>query len=538
MTHKGLPAGRASAWRRLREIAAGESEARFRAMADSAPVLLWMSGPDALCTFFNQQWLEFTGRPMEAELGAGWAEGVHPEDFQRCTQVYLDAFVERQPFRMEYRLRRRDGEYRWVLDNGIPRYTPDDVFAGYIGSCIDVTERRRVEDEREVLLQEMRAARDEAERANRMKDEFLAVLSHELRTPLNSIQGWAIMLRDGLLNPDEMRRALDSIVRNVQAQGRLISDILEVSRITSGAMRLDIEPCDVAHVLSQAVEAARPAALAKGLKLEVQVKDLPDRVLLDGARLQQVAWNLLSNATKFVEEGGWVKLDARVQDARLEIRVEDDGPGIPDDFFTQLFQRFRQADASIRRRHPGLGLGLAIVRHIVEVHGGTVSAQNRAGGGAVFLVALPLRPAATAAHPPAPAPTAEISLEGVRVMVVDDDVDSREMVAAALARVGAETEVMGSAAEAMAQITRRPPHVLVADIAMPGEDGHSLLHRVRGLPRDCGGETPAVAISAHASARHRAEALESGFQAHLAKPVAPAALLDVVARLAARSRAC
>jgi PAS domain S-box-containing protein len=537
MTHKGLPAGRASAWRRLREIASEESEARFRAMADSAPVLLWMSGPDALCTFFNQQWLDFTGRPMEAELGSGWAEGIHPEDFQRCMHVYLAAFVERQPFRMEYRLRRRDGEYRWVLDNGIARYTPDDVFAGYIGSCIDVTDRRRAEDEREALLQEARAARDEAERANRLKDEFLAILSHELRTPLNSIQGWAIMLRDGLLTEDEMRRALDSIVRNVQAQGRLISDILDVSRITSGAMRLEIEPCVVAHVLSQAMEGVRPAALAKRIRLEVQLQDLPDGVLVDGARLQQVVWNLLSNAAKFVEEGGWMRLGARVQDTRLEILVEDDGPGIPEDFFAHLFQRFRQADASIRRRHTGLGLGLAIVRHIVELHGGTVSAQNRAEGGAAFLVALPLRLAGTPATPPAPAPP-DVSLEGVRVMVVDDDVDSREMVAAALERVGAETELAGSAAEALAQIAKRPPHVLVADIAMPKEDGHYLLNRVRRLPRDQGGETPAVAISAHASPQHCAQALESGFQAHLAKPIAPAALLDVVARLAARSRAC
>ena len=537
MTHEGRQVGRANGWRRLQESEADESEARFRAMADSAPVLLWMSGRNGLCTFFNQQWLNFTGRPMERELGSGWAEGVHPEDFQRCMHVYLSAFVERQPFRMEYRLRRHDGEYRWVLDNGIARYTPDNEFAGYIGSCVDVTDRRQAEDEREALLQQMRAARDEADRANRLKDEFLAVLSHELRTPLNSMQGWAMMLRDGLLSPEEARRALDSIVRNAQAQGRLISDIFDVVRIASGTIGLEIDPWRIEHVLALAAEAVRPAALAKKIRLEVRGEGLPDRVFVDGARLQQVTWNLLSNAVKFAPEGALVSATARVRDGNLEIRVEDDGPGIPEEFFPHLFQRFRQADGSLRRRHGGLGLGLAIVRHIVELHGGTVSASNRPEGGAAFVVRLPLRLAEPAA-PEVVVRADVVSLRGVRVVVVDDDADSREMVAAALTRVGAEAELAGSAAEAFARIVRRPPHVLVADLAMPAEDGHHLLRRLRGLPAEKGGETPAVAISAHASPLSRAQALESGFVAHLAKPVAPDALLAVVARLADGRRAC
>jgi PAS domain S-box-containing protein len=518
-----------------------ESDARFRTMADSAPVLLWMTGTNALCTFFNQRWLEFTGRPMEAEIGNGWAEGVHPEDFQGCMDVYLSAFVERRPFQMEYRLRRHDGAYRIVLDMGRPLYDPSGTFTGYIGSCIDVTDRRQADDERTRLFAAMRSARDDAERANRCKDEFLATLSHELRTPLNAIVGWGILLRDASLDKDEAARAVEAIVRNGQAQAHLISDILDVSRVTSGQMRLEVSPCRLSHPVRAAAEAIRPAALAKELDLRVHVDELPGLVYVDGSRLQQAVWNLLVNAAKFTPSGGTITVEAGLRGPEIEIQVADDGPGIPEDFLPHVFERFRQADSSTTRSFGGLGLGLAIARHIVELHGGTLTAANRPEGGALFQLRLPLRLAEErraergerSEHRMVPGR----SLTGLHVLVVDDDRESREISAKTLRQFGATVSLAASAAEAIDQIARDAPDVLVADIGMPGEDGNSLMRRIRALSRENGGQIPALALTGHAGPQHRTRALESGFEAHLSKPVSPRLLLTAVRRLQARARA-
>jgi PAS domain S-box-containing protein len=521
---------------RRRLAAATDGELRFRTMADSAPVLLWMSGPDALCTFFNQSWLEFTGRDLATEVGTGWAEGVHAEDFQGCMDVYLTAFVEQRPFTMEYRLRRADGAFRWVLDHGIPRYEPNGDFAGYIGSCTDVTDRRETDEEKAALLEGAHRAREEAERASRLKDEFLANLSHELRTPLNAIVGWSVMLQQRLLNEEETTRALDSIVRNAHAQTKLVSDILDVSRITSGRMQLELAPCRLADAVYAALEVVRPAALARDVRVEAKVEDLPGLVFLDPARMQQVIWNLLANAVKFNRSGGWVCVEAGLRDSQLRLCVVDDGPGIPVDFVPQLFQPFSQADGGTTRQHGGLGLGLSIVRHIVELHGGTVTAENRPGGGAVFEVLLPPRVAEDRrAGTRDAAPVATISLSGVRVLVVDDSDDAREVTAAALSQFGAEVEGAGSGAEARLALDQNPPDVLVTDIAMPEEDGHSLLRYLRSRSPEQGGRIPAVALTAYASPRDRARTLGSGFAVHLSKPVLPAELARVVARLTARS---
>jgi PAS domain S-box-containing protein len=518
-----------------------ESDTRFQTMADSAPVLLWMAGTNGLCTFFNQRWLDFTGRPMEAEVGNGWAEGVHPEDFQNCMDVYLSAFVAQRPFQMEYRLRRRDGAYRFVLDIGRPLYGSAGEFTGYIGSCIDVTDRRQAEDERTRLFAAMRSARDDAERANRCKDEFLATLSHELRTPLNAIVGWGLLLRDADLNKEEAARAVEAIVRNGQVQAHLISDILDVSRITSGQMRLEIAPCRLAHPIGAAAEAVRPAALAKELRLLVHVDELPALVHMDGRRLQQAVWNLLSNAAKFTPHGGTIRVDAGLRGPEIEIAVSDDGPGIPEDFLPHVFERFRQADSSTTRSFGGLGLGLAIARHIVELHGGTVTAANRPEGGALFQLRIPLRLAEErraarderSEHRMIPGR----SLAGVRVLVVDDDLESREVAAKTLRQFGATVSLAVSAAEALDHLARDAPHVLVADIGMPGEDGNSLMRRIRALSPENGGQIPALALTGHAGLQDRMRALDSGFEAHLSKPVSPRLLLAAVRRLQARSRA-
>ena len=542
-------ARRAEAERALAEHARQEqevrriSEERFRIMADTAPVMIWMAGPDKLREWFNEPWLEFTGRPLRAELGEGWAEGVHPEDRARCLEAYNGAFERRHTYRTEYRLRRADGRYRWMLDTGAPRFGSAG-FAGYVGSCIDITERREAEADRERLLEEARAARQAAEQASRLKDEFLAVLSHELRTPLNAIVGWATMLKDGVLDPGVETRAVETIYRNARLQSQLISDVLDISRIVTGKLGLNLRVVDLARVVDNAADTVRPTAQAKGITLRLELEAGEERVWGDPDRLQQVVWNLLSNALKFTPRGGTVSVHlAGAQDGQVVCTVEDDGPGIDPAFLPYVFDRFRQADSSSTRHHGGLGLGLAISRSLVEQHGGTIQAANvETGTGARFSVRLPaLRPEARAAaatvggssagERPAPFDQAP-SLRGACVLVVDDDADSRVLLREVLEQAGGVVLLASSAEEALAAVREQRPHVIVSDIEMPYEDGYSLVSRLRRLPRAEGGLTPAIAVTAYARSQDRRNALAAGFQMHVAKPVDPAQLVTAVAELA------
>jgi signal transduction histidine kinase/CheY-like chemotaxis protein len=376
--------------------------------------------------------------------------------------------------------------------------------------------------------------------ASRLKDEFLATVSHELRTPLNAITGWShILRRDENLDEDTRRRGLDAIARNASAQAQLISDLLDVSRIVAGKLRLDVRPVDVSAVIETALDTVRPAAEAKEIRLEAIADPEAGPVSGDPDRLQQVVWNLLSNAVRFAPKRGRVLVRLARLNSQVEITVEDDGPGIDADFLPYVFDRFRQGNAGVTRKHGGLGLGLAIVRHLVELHGGRVEARNRATGtGAIFTVALPLMSVGSKAD----LPTAEgtlwrdmPSLEGIRVLVVEDDVDSREMAVAVLTRAGATVSMAASAAEGLSLLERERPDVLVSDVEMPGESGLDLLQKVRALPEDRGGRTPAAALTAYASAADRMRALRAGFHMHLPKPVQPAELVTVVASLARRT---
>ncbi|HEV7517433.1 MAG TPA: PAS domain-containing protein [Thermoanaerobaculia bacterium] len=530
--------------RRRAEQAAEESEERFHITADSAPVLIWMAGTDKLRDWFNRLWLEFTGRTMAQETGDGWAEGVHPDDRERYLGAYATAFDLREEFHMEYRLRRADGEYRWILANAVPRYTPEGTFAGFIGCCFDITERKAAEEEHGRLLARAEEARHEAEVANRTKDEFLATLSHELRTPLNAILGWAQMLRLRPGEPEIAERGLDIIARSVRSQTQLIEDLLDVSRITSGKMRLDVQPIELVPVVEAALESIRPAAEAKGIRLQ-RVFDPLGPVHGDPDRLQQVVWNLLANAVKFTPKGGRVQVLVTRVNSHVEIVVADSGVGITPEFLPHVFERFRQSDSSSRRQFGGLGLGLAIVRHLVELHGGTVEARSAGEGqGAVFTVCLPL-----AALPPALPerrhPKADLGdgrglpgpgLAGIKVLVVEDDPDTRELILRVLADHAAEVTAVASAREGLAALESQRPDVLLSDIEMPGEDGYSLIAKVRALPRERGGATPAAALTAFARGEDRRRALQAGFQLHVAKPVEPAELATVVANLAGRTR--
>jgi PAS domain S-box-containing protein len=387
----------------------------------------------------------------------------------------------------------------------------------------------------------------EAQEANRLKDEFLATLSHELRTPLNAIVGWTEVLRQNLADSSVVTRAAQSIHRNAQAQAQLVSDLLDVSRITSGKLRLNVGPVELARVVQAALDTVRPAAEAKEIDLQAVLDLNANEISGDPDRLQQVVWNLLSNAVKFTPKGGRVHVRVESVNSHVEIVVEDNGPGIDPNFLPQVFDRFRQQDASSTRVHQGLGLGLAIVRHLVEMHGGTVNAQNKEGStGALFTVALPRRSVAVAtgsttikrrSNSGAEASLTDVpDLGGIRIMVVDDHEDARELVRLVLEHQGATVVPLASAAEALEALPSAPPDVLMADIEMPGEDGYSLIRRVRELAPEQGGTVPAVALTAYASSQDRVNALLAGYSAHLSKPVPAAELVAVVARLAAMGR--
>jgi PAS domain S-box-containing protein len=374
----------------------------------------------------------------------------------------------------------------------------------------------------------------EAQESNRVKDEFLATLSHELRTPLNAIVGWSHVLQQGPPEEATVRRAADIIARNAQAQVQLISDLLDVSRIVAGKLRLNPGLVDLGNVVEAALDAIRPTAEARQLHVRTRLERASARLWGDADRLQQVAWNLLTNAVKFTPRGGLVDVVLERRGSDLLLSVRDDGPGIEPGFLPYVFDRFRQADASTTRPHGGLGLGMAIVRHLVEAHGGEVTAANREDArGALFTVRLPASVRADAAVPPPPACTA-VTLRGIRVLVVDDEEDSREIMMTVLSREGAEVLTATCAAEALDLVRSEHPDVLISDIQMAGEDGYSLLRRLRALPADQGGLTPAAALSAYAGLEHRSAALLAGFQTHLAKPVLPTDVISVVAGLASR----
>ncbi len=404
----------------------------------------------------------------------------------------------------------------------------------------EIRVREWAEQERARLLVLEQQARKQAEEANRTKDEFLATLSHELRTPLNAILGWVQVLRSGKLDPAAAVRALETIERNSRAQAQLIADLLDVSRIITGKLRLDFKPVDLRRIIDAALDSVRPAADAKGILLDISVAPLASPVLGDADRLQQVIWNLLSNSIKFTSRGGRVEVQLREADANAVIRVSDTGIGIRPDFLPYVFDRFRQAEGSITRTHGGLGLGLSIVRHLIELHGGTAEvASEGEGEGATFTVRLPLR--AELAEDPLDSTAVTQSLfskpdllTGVRVVVVEDEADTRELLVMALQQCGAEVAAFGSAPEALAAFDRAVPDVLLSDIGMPVQDGYELIHTLRSREPGRGGNVPAVALTAYARAEDRLRALEAGFQTHLPKPVDPSELISTVARLAGR----
>jgi len=401
-----------------------------------------------------------------------------------------------------------------------------------------IGELKRSEEERNSLLTREQQARAEAEAANRIKDEFLATLSHELRTPLTSLLGWSNLLRDPEVDHEVLAQGLEAIERNAKVQTQLIDDLLDVSRIISGKLHLDVCPVDISAVVEAAINVVRPAADAKAIALTYRHGSGLGAISGDAARLQQVVWNLLSNAVKFTPEGGSISVRLERVGSHVNLSVSDTGKGIDPEFLPQVFDRFRQADSSTTRGYGGLGLGLAIVRHLVELHGGTVQAESKGEGrGATFSASFPTitaRVEISGSHSAKILAAQLPILDGLRVLVVDDEADARQVISNLIARTGAEVRTCESARKALEVLEDWHPDVLMSDIAMPEEDGFSLIKKVRALPAEKGGRIPAAAVTAYAREEDRMRALAAGYQMHIAKPVSSVQLISMIAHLAGR----
>jgi PAS domain S-box-containing protein len=408
----------------------------------------------------------------------------------------------------------------------------------------DITERRRREEERELLLEDALAARAEADSADSIKDEFLAVLSHELRTPLTAILGWSNLLASNNLDEPASKRATETIVRSARAQRQLIDDLLDMSRIITGKLRLNVRPVELAPIIEAVVDSVRPAADSREIHIKTALEPLMSPVSGDPDRIQQIIWNLLTNAIKFTPKGGCIDVRLERVNSHIEITVSDTGQGISPDFLVHVFERFRQSDSSSTRTHGGLGLGLSIVRQLVELHGGTVTAQSAGESlGTIFKVILPLLNINQELSDVDMTSTLigsktltlwQPSLNDLRVLIVEDEPDARELVAAVLTARGAEVVSVGSAGEALEEMERQRFDVLVSDIGMPSMDGYALIEKVRQLPAERGGKIPAAALTAYAGVEDRMRVLSTGYQMHIPKPVEPAELTTVVANLAQR----
>lgn len=551
--------------RRKTEEQLRHSEDRLRLLiASVSDYAIFVLDPNGRVATWNLGAERLKGYTADEIIGQHFSRFYPPEDVAagKC-EMELEVAAAVGRFEDEGWRVRKDGSLFWA-NVIITALREDDALVGFAKVTRDLSERKRHEEERVVLAEaqaarraaeekedharqlaeDLRIARDRAEEAGRLKDEFLATVGHELRTPLSAILGWGRMLQSGALTPAKVTNAIDAIVRNAVAQQQIVDDLLDVSRIVSGQLRIDVDLIDIGQVVTAAVDSIRSSAEIKGVAIDLSSSPEAGVVKGDIGRLQQVMWNLLSNALKFTPRGGHVHLRLRRLDSTVEIEVADNGRGITPEFLPHVFERFVQQDGSNSRRVGGLGLGLAIVKHLVELHGGTVEAHSEGiGHGATFIVRLPLAPvrssslvrsAENAPEGKTEAMTYPAELRGLSILVVDDEPDARHLVQSVLESGGAKVRLAASATEALDMIRTVPPDVIVSDLGMPEVDGYEFIRRLRELPREQGGRTPAVALTAYARSDDRRKALLSGFQNHASKPMDPQELVFVVANLAGR----
>jgi len=580
--------------RKHTELALHHSEQRYRLLAEAIPEIVFSTDAEGRADYVNQRWQEYTGLPLEETVGYGWLKALHPHDVVTIKQPWQQALQLGILYENDHRFQRAsDGTYRWHLVRGYPLKDDQGRVIKWFGTCTDIHAQKQLEEERKLMLERETAARNAAEDANRIKDQFLAILSHELRSPLNPILGWTKLLKSRKFDEVVTARALDTIDRNAKLQIQLIDDLLDVSRILRSKLSLNVATVDLAVVIDAALETVRLAAEAKSIDLRFSILDghgeasalggvplldlasgenqestnsqsknqkpklrsiasiaqqpkIPNPKFLvagDAYRLQQVVGNLLNNAVKFTTTGGCVEVRLSIfsesnSDSAL-IQVIDTGSGISPDFLPHVFEYFRQADSSTTRKFGGLGLGLAIVSHLVELHGGTVTADSPGvSKGATFTVRLPLMKTPSELNQDNSRAFACPNLQGLKILIVDDDADTQELLRFLLEQYGAQATVATSATEAYAALSQSKMDLLLSDLGMPETDGYDLIRQIRAMPPELGGDILAIALTAYAHQTDQERVFAAGFQKHVAKPVEPEKLLASIADLIGQNSGC
>ena len=496
-------------------------------MADALPQLVWTTDIDGNTEFFNARWYEYTGQTPDKACGSGWKEVVHPDDLFASAQLWEEAVATGLQYEVEYRLRcGSDGSYRWFLARGLPQLDDDGAVVSWFGTCTDIHDQK-------LASEVLRKAKETADRDARAKDEFLAILSHELRTPLSAILGWTQLLEMGVLDVTETSDALQTIKHQAKLQSQLIEDLLDVSRMINGKLCVRPQVIHVARVVRMAIDMVKPAALEKKLQLVVEESDLSLAVNADPQRLQQVISNLLFNAVKFTPPEGRIVIRTMRDNGDACVTITDTGTGIPADQLQSIFNRFHQLNTTNSRSQTGLGLGLSIARHIVDLHHGRISASSPGeGAGSTFSVWLPLAAVTTTdTHDPVTntdIPVAD-ALVARTVLVVDDNTAARVVVSACLQQFGATVHQADSVASAWDALQLTSFDAVISDIAMPHENGNDLVRRVRAS--NALAHMPMVALTAFASLDDQNRALAAGFDAHISKPVEPVNLVRQVYRV-------
>lgn len=560
-----------------------KSEERFRSLSACSPVGIFLTDTEGYCTYTNPRCQEIFGFALEEKSLETWLESIHPNDRQRVLTDWSSWVHEIREYSNEFRCQTQDRSMRWVHLRSSPMLSDNGKLLGHVATVEDITDRKQAEEARAQFIREQ-AARQQAEATNRMKDEFLATLSHELRTPLNSVLGWVQLLRTRSFDEATTIRALETIERNAKSQAQLVEDILDVSRLIRGKLQLNRRSINLVAILEMAIESVRPTAEAKEIQLNVKQNPIlksedsrsgsgeevestvevmtqagpqalrgsqrQGRILLiegDPNRLQQVTWNLLSNAIKFTPRGGTVNVELERDRTHAQIRISDTGIGISPEFLPHVFDRFRQADGTTTRSYGGLGLGLSIVHHLVELHGGSITAHSQGEGkGATFMVKLPLLENSTSE--PDPSNPSELNgnsnrplsntsgltlnlLSGLQVLVVDNQREVQELITTVIEESGAQVTVVESALEAIKIIEQLQPDVLISDINLSLEDGYRLIRQIRDRESEGGGFLPAIALTPYTQDEELQKMLDSGFQMHLSKPVDTTKLVMAIAKL-------
>ncbi len=525
--------------RKSAEEATRISHERFRFLAESMPLMIFTATPSGEIDYVTRSFAAFTGQDAEAAFDPERWSFAHPDESEEHARRWRHSIATGEMFQHECRFRNRDGVYRWHLTRASAMLDEDGKIASWIGSSTDIDDRKGLED---TLVRQYR----ESETLSHAKDEFLATSSHELRTPLTSILGWSELLITGDLDPATREQAIESIRASARIQSHLIDDMLDVSRLLTGKLELHREMVDIVSILQLAIRAIVPAAENKNIRITTTFARAASRVNGDPLRLQQIFWNLLSNAVKFTPSDGRIRVRLDSSQSRIAVEVSDTGEGISEEFLHRVFDRLSQEAGTSTRAHGGLGLGLSIVKQLVEMHGGTVTAESRGPGwGSTFAVNLPVRESSFASEPEAMAATPATApaglerhrlIDGTRVLIVDDEATMRTLISTALSGAGADVVSTASADEAFTQLSKQPFDVLVSDIAMPDEDGHSLARRIRARNDEIA-NIPAVALTAYGGPLQKQLALEAGFDDYLKKPFALQDLIESIAKVVNKDEA-